>query len=475
MRTLLCNASWIATCDDAQPWLERAHVSVVDGQIECVQTEPITLPAEQTVDLHGCLLMPGLINLHHHFFQTLTRAHPALHRAAAEDWLVELYPLWAELEPADFAAAARNTAAELLLCGTTTSVDHAFALGDRGDARIAAQIDTVRSLGLRQHLVRSCLPAIGGRVETRLSAIMRGRLTTLIDESAALLAQCAADLARWHDPRPGSMLQLALGPSNLPYTLPGLMRDLAALAAQHGCGLHAHYHPRDAERALCRKLNGQSPLAFLEAAGWLRPGTWLAHCTELDDEEITRFAACGVGVVHCPRTVLRLGYRIPRLARMRRAGVKLAFGADGSASNDGGAFISDIRLGMLLHRVDTSDDADTARDWLSPQDALVMATRGAAAMIGRSDIGMIAPGLCADLCAYDLSGLDCAGGLSDPLGAFLLAGSGTRARLTMVDGRIRVRDGRLVDKNEAAIAAETNARAARLLARARDAFSMTRR
>jgi 8-oxoguanine deaminase len=474
MRTVLRNASWIATCDDAQPWLEQSHVSIVDGRIECVQTAPITLPADETVDLHGCLLMPGLVNLHHHFFQTVTRAHPALHRAAAQDWLVNLLPMWAELEPADIAAAARNVAAELLLSGTTTSADHAFMFSDRGDERIAAQIDAVRSLGLRQHLVRSCQPVIGGPVETRLSAIMRWRMQTLIDDEQAVLAQCRADMERWHDPRPGSMLTLALGPSTVPFGMPRLMRDLADLAEQQGCGLHAHYHPLQAERALCLKLNGHSPLAFLDAAGWLRPGTWLAHCTELDDEEIERFAASGVGVVHCPRTVLRLGYRMPRLAQMRRAGVKIAFGADGSASNDGGAFIADVRLALLMHRAGTADEADTARDWLAPLDALKMATRGAALMMGRPEIGMIAPGLCADLCAFDLSGVDCAGGLADPLGGFLMAGSGTRARLTMVHGRILVREGRLVEHDEAAIAAETNARAAALYARTRAAYPMLR-
>jgi cytosine/adenosine deaminase-related metal-dependent hydrolase len=468
MRTILRNASWICTGDDTRPRLARGHVchvSVLDGCIEAVQDAPVTLPADEVIDLDGCLLTPGLINVHHHFFQSLTRAIPHVHRAASEDWLVNLYPLWAEMTPEDIAAATRNAVAELLLSGTTTSADHAFNLGAAGDERIAAQIDAAQALGIRLHLVRGGLPEISGRVGERVAAIMGNRFGTLVDAHDSLLAQCRADVQRWHDPRPDSMLRFALGPSNIAYTQPALMRDFAALAAESGCGLHAHLHPRAAERALSQRETGMGPVEFLEQAGWMRPGTWFAHCTELDDADIARFAERQVGVAHCPRTVLRLGYRMPRLGAMRRAGVRIAIGADGAASNDGGAFLSDVRLALLLHRVDGAGDA--ARDWLLPQDALRMATRDAALMLGRPELGVIAPGMRADLAAFDLRGIDCAGALDDPLGGFLLAGSNTRAHLTMVEGRVVVRNGRLVSGDEQQIADDTNTRSRALLARAR--------
>jgi 8-oxoguanine deaminase len=451
MRIHLRNARWVYAEERV---LEHAHVSVADGCIEAVQQAPIGGEADELVDLEGCLLIPGLISLHHHFFQHLTRAYPGAHGAAAEDWLVKLYPVWAEMRPEDIAAAARNAAAELLLSGTTTAVDHAFLLGDRGDERLAAQIEAVQELGLRLHLVRSGLPGIGGRVESRLAAIMGEGIQGLIDGEQAWLAQCRADLRRWHDASTGAMLRLDLGPSNIPYDKPALMGACAELAAEHGCGLHAHYHPRPPERDLCRRLNGIAPIEFLEGSGWLRPGTWFAHCTELDDEEIARFAARGVGIAHCPRTVLRLGYRIPRVHDWRRKGVRVGIGNDGAASNDAGAFIGDVRLALLLHRAGGADSIH----WLSPQEVLAMATRDAAAILRRPELGSIAPGMRADLAAFDLTGLDCAGGLKDAIAGFLLAGSETRARLTMVDGRIRVKDGQLVHQDEKAIAAETNAR-----------------
>lgn len=457
MRIVLRNASWIRTPGGL---LENAHVAVADERIERVQATPIEGAADEVIDLEGCLLIPGLISLHHHFFQHVTRAWPGAHCAASEDWLATLYPVWAQMEPRDIAAAARNAAAELLLSGTTTAVDHAFLLGDRGDERLAAQLEAVSALGLRLHLVRSGLPSIGGRVEARLAPSV---VTGLVDEDEAWLAQCRADLRRWHDPSPGSMLRLALGPSNVAYEKPALMRALADMAAEHGCGLHAHYHPRAAERALCRSLNGIDPIDYLEQAGWLRGGTWFAHCTELDDAEIERFAARGVGIAHCPRTVLRLGYRLPRLHAWRSRGVKAGIGGDGGASNDAGAFIADVRLALLLHRADGTD----ASSWLSPEDALDMATSGAAEILRHPELGAIAPGKRADLAAFDLRGVDVAGALADPLAGFLLAASQTRAKLTMVDGRVRVRDGKLVGHDETAIAAETNARSRALNARAR--------
>ncbi len=470
MRTILRNASWIRTCDDAQPWLENGHVSVLDGRIERVQGMPIGLPADENIDLAGCLLTPGLINVHHHFFQSLTRAIPRAHRAASEDWLVNLYPLWAEMTPEDIAAAASTAAAELLLSGCTTSADHAFNLGAQGDERITAQIEAVRSLGMRLHLVRSCLPSIGGRVQERLSGIMGTRLSRLLDEPDALMRQTRDDIARWNEPGEGGMLRFALGPSNISYTQAGLMRDIGALAAELGCGLHAHLHPRSAERALSKRETGMDPVEFLQAAGWLRPGTWFAHCTELNDTDIALFADSSVGVAHCPRTVLRLGYRMPRLHRMRAAGIPVGIGADGAASNDSGAFLADVRLALLLHRAGGADEMDPAQDWFSPDDVMRMATRDAAMMLGRPELGVIAPGMRADLAAFDLLGLDCAGALDDPLGGFLLAGSNTRAKLTMVEGRILVRDGQLTVGDERQIAADANTRSRALLARARQLY-----
>jgi cytosine/adenosine deaminase-related metal-dependent hydrolase len=294
---------------------------------------------------------------------------------------------------------------------------------------------------------------------------MGDRLDALITPEAGLVAQCRADVERWHDASHGSMLRLALGPSNLPYGKPQLLHDFARIADDTGCGLHAHYHPRQAERAECRAVLGCEPIEFLERAGWLRPGAWLAHCTELDDAEIDRFAATGTGVAHCPRTVLRLGYHVPRIARMRAAGTPLGVGVDGAASNDGGAFIADLRLALLLHRTREQAPLEGDQVWMAPEDALRLATSDAAALLGRDDIGRLKVGMCADITAFDLGSVGYGGSLNDPLAGFLLAGTETRATTTIVNGQCVVRDGKLVTADERVLARTTQAASAELLRR----------
>ncbi|MDB5598488.1 MAG: hypothetical protein JWN71_532 [Xanthobacteraceae bacterium] len=463
---LLKNAPWIYTSNPADPLIKNGHVVVQSGRIAQIGRgdAPVIAGADE-IDCSGCIVLPGFINLHHHFFQALTRALPGAHRAASSEWLVRHYPVWSEINADDLAAAVRNAAAELVLSGATTSADHAFILGGAGSQLPEAEVTAAAEIGLRLHLVRACLPNIGGDVEVRLRKLMGERLDALITPESGLVAQCRADVERWHDASHGSMLRMALGPSNLPYTKPQLLSDFAKIADETGCGLHAHYHPRQAERAQCRTLLGCEPIDFLERSGWLRPGAWFAHCTELDDGEIERFAATATGVAHCPRTVLRLGYHVPRIARMRASGTPVGVGVDGAASNDGGAFISDLRLALLLHRCREQHPLEGEQTWLTPEDALRMATSDAAAILGRDDIGSLRVGMCADLTAFNLSGVEYAGSLNDPLGGFLLAGVSARAATTIINGRVVVRDGTLATANEQALARATNAASMALLAR----------
>jgi cytosine/adenosine deaminase-related metal-dependent hydrolase len=368
------------------------------------------------------------------------------------------------MEADDLRVAVRNAAAELVLTGATTSADHAFLLGGVGNALADIEIAAAQDIGIRLHLARSCLPTIDGPVGANLRRSMGDRVSRLVAPEDELVTQCRKDVERWHDPSRGAMVRLALGPSNLPYTRPGIMKHFGDIAAATGCGLHAHYHPRESERAFCRQSQGCEPIEFLDQAGWLRPGAWFAHCTELDDTEISTFAKHGVGVAHCPRTVLRLGYQIPRIAAMRAAGVGVSFGVDGAASNDGGSFVSDLRLGLLLHR---SRDREPENEsvWMDPYDALLMATRDAAALLGRDDIGRLKTGLCADIAVFALSGVEFGGALNDPLGGFLMSGVGPRAHATIINGRIVVRGGRLQTADETQVATDTSDCSAALLQR----------
>lgn len=466
MTVILENARCIYTCDTGSPLIERGYIIVDGAQIrELGHGAAPQIDGADRIDCTGCIVLPGFINVHHHFFQSVTRAVPGLHRAASAAWLSAHYPLWAEIEPDDLTAAVHNSCAELVLSGATTSADHSFVLGGVGKALAEVEIAAAKDIGLRLHLARSCLPAIEGTVGAHLQRTMGVRINRLIAPEDELLAQCREDVERWHNPSRGSMVRLALGPSNVAYTKPDLMKQFGDIAADTGCGLHAHYHPREAERAFCRQTQGCEPIEFLDRAGWLGPQTWFAHCTELDDTEIKIFGERGVGVAHCPRTVLRLGYQIPRIAAMRAARVRVSFGVDGAASNDGGSFINDLRLGLLLHRARDRNPA-TEDVWLNPHDALLMATRDAAALLGRDDIGRLKSGLCADIAVFELSGAEFGGALNDPLGGFLMAGVSSRANATIVNGRVVVRNGCLVTANEIEVTTATSQASEALLRRA---------
>jgi 8-oxoguanine deaminase len=463
---LLKNVSFIYDGTSSRP--RRNGYIVVSGNLiaEVGDGSPPAIEGAEEFDLGGCLVLPGLINIHHHFFQAITRALPAFQRSASAEWLTGHYPIWSLITADDLAVAVRNAVAELLLSGATTSVDHAFLLRGHSSEMTESEIKAASELGIRLHLVRGCLPTIGGVVEHNLVRIMGADLLPrLIDSEDRLFEQCFADVRRWHDGSYGSMLQLAVGPSNLPYAKPHLLAEFARIADETGCGLHAHYHPRQSERFECRKAVGMEPIDYLEKSGWLRQGTILAHCTELDDGESIRFAATGTAVAHCPRTVMRLGYKIPPISKMRSAGIRVGIGVDGAASNDGGAFVSDMRLALMLHRC-----REEPSSWLNADEIIIMSTSEAAHILVRKDIGTIEVGKCADIAAFDLGGVDLAGSLAEPLTGFVFAGVRPRARLTLVNGAIVVRDGKLTSADEQKLAEATNCSAERLLERARHRF-----
>jgi cytosine/adenosine deaminase-related metal-dependent hydrolase len=461
---LLRHARWIYTCDDRHHVVEDGYVLVHDRRIADVGREPCPHgSADEVHDLSGCLVLPGLINLHHHFYQTLTRAIPLTQRARALDWLFGMYPVWAELDAESMASGALTAAAELLLSGATTSVDHSYLLPGEDGEVLDEEVRAVREAGLRLHLVRGCLPALEGNLAERLRPVLGERMDGLIDREETLFPRLERDIRRHHDDAPFSMLRIAVGPTGVTFANPSLMRRTAEVAAAHGCGLHTHYHPRDDERQLAERLHGRSPAAFLRDCGWLRPLTWFAHCTQLHAEDMALFAHHGCGVAHCPRTVLRLGYPLTPVSAMRRRAVSVGIGVDGPASNDGGSMLDSVRLALLLHRAGSPPETDPQIDWLTPYDALLMATRIPAAILGRGDLGQLAPGMAADLTAFDLQRVPYTGAVADPLGALLMGGPDTRPAITVVDGRVRVRRGVLVGLDEATIVARANAAAERML------------
>lgn len=469
---LLRNAAWIYTCDPRDTMIENGWVHVRGNQIAAIGREPCPVEgATRSHDLRGCILIPGMVNLHHHFFQTLTRAMPTTQRALALDWLFGLYPLWAELDRDAIYWASAAASAELLMSGATTSVDHSYLLPKPADRSAAAQVEASRSAGIRLELVHGCLPVLEADLGERLRPIMGDGVDRLTDHEPAMFEAMEATIAGFHDPSRLAMTRVSLGPTCVSFAKPKVMRRIAEIAARNGCGLHTHLHPRPIEHEMARRYSNMTLLDFLADIGWLRPGTWFAHCTELSDAEMDAFAAHGCGVAHCARTVVRLGYALTRLGEMRRRGVKVGIGVDGPASNDGGAMLAEARLAHVLHRVGST--AGSERDWMTPYETLLMATRVGAEILRRDDIGHLALGMAADLAAFDMRRVAFTGTMLNPLGGLLACGSDASAALTMVNGKVVVERGRLLTIDEGEIIDQADAATRRMLAAAEARTGLT--
>ena len=466
-RTVLTDIDWLYPCSAETPFIRNAWILVQDSTVVDLGTADRPIPeSEERISLRGCIVTPGFINLHHHFFQSLTRAVLGSEKCSVLSWLLALYPVWVHLDPAAMVAATRVAAAELLLGGCTTSADHSYLVPDNNEEILKRELAAVSEMGLRLHLVVGAAPTLEGDLERQLRGTIGQALHRLVASEQDILNQMDRVAREHHDTRSGAMTRIACGPTGVTYEKPRFMAQVAELAARHGCGLHTHLHPRPDEREKAARHLGSGPVNFLESAGWLRPGTWFAHCSQLSDEEMQAFAENGVGVAHCPRTIPRLGFPLTRISAMRKHGINVGIGVDGSASNDSGSMLGDMRLALILHRIGTPAGTDTEKEWLDPFDVLQMATVVSASILGRTDIGRIAPGCRADIAAFSLNRVDYAGGVTDPIGNLLMAGAWSRAALTMVDGRVLVRDGSLTGHDENVIVREANEASRRMFTNA---------
>lgn len=401
---------------------------VVEGSriAECLSAgaEPAQ-PVDETFDASAHVVIPGLINTHHHAFQTLTRAHPAAIDKPLFPWLKALYPVWDRITPEAFRLATRVAFTELLLSGCTTAGDHHYLFPKGLEDAVDVQVEEARALGIRAFITRGSMSlsdAEGG--------LPPGSLTqdddTILDDSERVLRL-------FHDSRPGAMVQIGLAPCSPFAVTKRLMRESARLAEAHDCRLHTHLGETLQEDDYCQALFGQRPVAYLEEVGWLGPRTWLAHGIHFNDAEVARLGRAGVGICHCPTSNMVLASGRCRTCELEAAGSPVGLGVDGSASNDGSNLIEGVRHALLLNRLTYGAEAVTHRD------ALRWATEGSAACLGRADIGRIAPGREADLALFTLDELRFSGA-HDPLAALVLCGA-TRADRVMVAGAWRVIDG----------------------------------
>ncbi len=439
--TLIRNAHSVLTMDDAGSEFAGADVLIRDGMIVQIG-EGLTTEGE-VVEAANCVVTPGLVNTHHHLYQTLTRAVPGGQDALLFGWLQTLYPIWSRFGPEEMRISALTGLAELALSGCTLTSDHLYLYPN--GARLDDTIDAATEIGLRFHATRGAMSI--GESDGGLPP------DALVEREEAILEDCIRVIDAFHDPREGAMVRVGVAPCS-PFSVSReLMRDAALLARDKGVMMHTHLAENDEDIAYSEAQFGCRPGQYAEELGWTGPDVWHAHCVKLDGQEIDLFAQSRTGVAHCPCSNCRLGSGIAPIRDMVDAGVPVGLGVDGSASNDSSNLVAEARQAMLLQRVSRGADAMSARE------ALRLATRGGAEVLGRHDCGQIAPGKRADLALWDVSGIDSAG--SWDKAALLLAGP-QRVRHLFVEGRQVVRDGLLTTIDLGATLAHQDALALRL-------------
>ena len=457
MPTLLArHASVLVTMDGSRREIPDGAVFCRDGWIEQVGPSA-SLPdrADEIVDLADHVLLPGLVNTHHHLYQTLTRAVPAAQDAGLFTWLKTLYPIWARLTPDDIRLSTQLGLAELARSGCTTCADHLYLFPN--GCRLDDEIEAARPVGLRLHAARGSMSlgeSQGGLPPDRV-----------VEKPEAILKDCQRVIDAFHDAAPGAMTRVVVAPCSPFSVTEDLMRQAAALARAHGVMLHTHLAETLDEERFCLETFALRPLAYAESMDWSGSDVWFAHAVHIQDAEIERMGRAGVGVAHCPSSNMRLASGMAPIRRFLAAGVKVGLGVDGSASNDSSHLVAEARQAMLLARLGGAarPDLDGLPGLLTARQALELATRGGAAVLGREDIGSLEPGKCADFIALDLNRLDYAGAWHDPVAAVVLCAP-AGVDQSWVHGRPVVRDGGVLGLDEPRLVREHNRAARRLVA-----------
>jgi 8-oxoguanine deaminase len=424
---LVRNADVLVTMDAGRREIRGGGLFAEGNRIAAVgPTADLPKTADRILDLAGHVVVPGLVNTHHHMYQSLTRAVPSAQDASLFGWLEALYPIWSRLEPEMLRVSTMTAMAELVLSGCTTSSDHLYLFPN--GCRLEDCIQSAAQIGMRFHASRGSMSvgqSLGGLPPD-----------SLVEDEDAILADTQRVVEAHHDPRRFAMLRIAVAPCS-PFSVSrSLMLESAALARSLGVSLHTHLAENDSDVAYSREKFGMTPAEYAEDLGWVGPDVWHAHCVKLDDAGLDLFARTGTGVAHCPCSNMRLGSGIAPIRKMMARRVPVGLGVDGSASNDSGNLLDEARHAMLLQRVGLGPSAMTARQ------ALELATIGGARVLGRDDIGSLAPGMAADFAAYDLRGPATAGALHDPVAAIVFCAP-ERASWVVINGKVVVDSGHL--------------------------------
>ena len=457
MTTLLVKNAYIVTMDDHQRELPDGGLFIRDGFIEQIgATNDLPVAGDEVLDLKGHIVLPGLVNTHHHFYQTLTRAVPAAQDANLFNWLTTLYPIWARMSPEDIFTSAQTALAELALSGCTTASDHLYLFpnGSKLDDEIAA----AREIGLRIQASRGSMSL--GQSQGGLPP------DSVVDDEDSILSDSQRLIQQYHDSKPGAFVQIVLAPCSPFSVTSDLMKQSAKLARAYGVHLHTHLAETEDEEQFCLQRFGHRPVGYMQEVDWVGNDVWFAHAVWVNDAEIQVFAKHNCGVAHCPTSNMRLASGIAPVKEYRVAGVNVGLGVDGSASNDGSHLLAEVRNAMLLARVKEgisgySLSNDPNRRLMTARDALYLGTRGGAAVVGRNDIGSLEIGKCADFFAVDLNRIGFTG-MHDPVAAVVF-GQSVNVDYTVVGGNFIVKEGQLCTADERMLVERHNRAAKRLL------------
>ena len=453
--TILINLAVVATMDDEGREFSPGAIRFRDGWIEAVGSLRDAFPKEperaRVIDLSGHALLPGLVNTHHHLYQTLTRAVPAVQDVPLFDWLRGLYPLWARLDSEAVHTATMTGLAELALSGCTTAADHQYLFPN--DSAIDDQFRAAEQVGIRFHASRGSMSL--GESDGGLPP------DSVVESEEAILEDCERAAALFHDPEPGAMRRVTIAPCSPFSVTPDLMRESAGLARRLGLRLHTHLAETKDEEEFCRERFGARPVEYAEDLGWAGEDVWFAHAVHTSPGEAERMGRAGTGVAHCPTSNMRLASGIAPVARYQAAGVPVGLGVDGSASNDSGHLLAEVRSAMLLGRLATAPGVGSG-EMPTARGALRMATRGGARALGRDDIGSLEAGKAADMIAVSLDRIEYAGALHDPVAALVMC-SPAAVDFSWVHGRPVVKHGRLTGVDQEELTARHNRLARRLV------------
>jgi 8-oxoguanine deaminase len=441
-RLLIKNASHIATFDDNNTVKTGEDILIEEGKIARIGAS-LDMPGAEVIDGRDKLVMPGMVNTHHHLYQTLTRNIPRVLNSELFDWLINLYEIWRELDERAVYVSTLVGLGELLLTGCTTSTDMFYVFPENKSGElIDEQVKAAREIGMRFHPCRGSMSC--GRSKGGLPP------DDVVQQEATILADCERLIKKYHDAGPFSMCRIALGPCSPFSVTRKLLEETRDMAKRYKVRCHTHLAETRDEEKYCLEKFGLRPFGYMRDVGWLGDDVWFAHCVYLSQEEIDEMGRTSTGVAHCPVSNLRLGSGIAPIPEMLKAGVPVGMAVDGSASNDSSDMLGEVRTGLLAHRYRSGAGGVT------PLEMLTMATRGGAKVLGHEMVGSLEPGKAADVIMWNLKELGFTGALHEPLSAIVMAGYSHVVHTSVVNGEVVVKEGKLVKVKEEDLIKEGN-------------------